>query len=134
MIMKSQIVLFTFYSRHQYRLFNSDGETQNGLSRIFCTVYHPKSEVQGEEDQRVVSSFTSQEVSLTITMRQTSGERGQPREAHLQSIARPQHPLKQLSSGLKEHQVSQRGKEVVAGPPKNCVCEKKLSLGKRAFI
>lgn len=65
-------------------------------SRMFCAAYHPKSEGWGREDRRGISSFTPQEVSLTATMRQMPGERGQPYEGC---------PLKELPSGLKEYQV-----------------------------
>lgn len=51
--------------------------------------------VRGKAAQRGVSSLTPQEVSLTTTMRQMPGERGQP---HERGLLHSPSPLRDLPS------------------------------------
>lgn len=97
----------------------------SSASGIFCAAYHPKSEGWGGEDKRGVSSFISQEVSLTTAIRQTPEERGQPGEGCLSRQATA--PLKEPPFGLKDIKCHQ-GEERLWQIHLTIICEKSLPL------
>lgn len=71
-------------------------------SRMSCAASPPKTEGWGKRPERCCIP-TPQEVSLTTTMRQMPGERGQP---HKRGLLHSPSPMKELPSELKWYQVS----------------------------